>query len=645
MSLSISPANPSIYISGQQQFAATLWYSDGSSLDITSSVTWTSSATGVATIGSSGLAVGAGAGSTTIEATWGTSLTATTAMSVLLPSVTIVPSSASIVISGTQQFSATVTGSSNQSVTWSVDGITGGNSSVGTISAGGLYVGPPMIGYHAITATAQANSASLGNASLTIGSLIPVANTFFGMHLHSVASAVPGTMEGAGRIWDSNAAQWPNLNTASGTFVWTKLDNVLASYKNAGINDILYTLWRVPEWASSNPTDTTCDYANIGPAYYGACDLPTDLNADGTGTNLTWRNWVQNIAQHVNDPTYLQTHAKISYWEPCNECYRSPTLDPGYGSGGAQVAYRGTYDQLVRMMQDARCIILGNSNDPITALNTTCGQAGYPVIGIDPTAKMVMPSTSPIQVGKNNPPYPQVMQNLLYCTCANNSCSKSSTGCTTGSAGSGAVDVLSVHIYPNAYTPEQIPGEVAIVRSYLNPPELAKPLWSDEGGWGQNTAAGQIGNGDPDLEAAWIARFHIMMWASGLGRAYWYEWDNPAYGALWSPTSITNCTTPFTSGYICSGGIAYQQVHDWLVGSTLTNCSASGTTWTCNLQYNGAAAQIVWDTSQTCSNGTCGTIQYSVSGTFNTYKDLAGTSHGISGTVPVGIKPILLFTQ
>ncbi len=60
--------------------------------------------------------------------------------------------------------------------------------------------------------------------------------------------------------------------------------------------------------------------------------------------------------------------------------------------------------------------------------------------------------------------YYQITQNMLYCTCSNNSCSMSATGCTTGSAGSEAVDILSAHIYPNSYTPEQIPNEVALVQ-------------------------------------------------------------------------------------------------------------------------------------------------------------------------------------
>ncbi len=644
-SLSISPVNPTIFVNAQEQFAATLLYSNNVPVDVTSSVAWTSFATGVASITNSGFATGIGSGSSVIQASWGSdALTTTTTLSVSAFSVTVTPVGASIAISGTQLFSASISGTSNQAVTWAVDGIPGGNSSVGTINSGGLYTAPPMIGNHAITATSQANTTSVGTASLTIGSLLPVANTFFGMHLHFASSAVPGMMEGTGRIWDSNAAQWPNLNPSSGTFVWANLDNVLASYKSAGINDILYTLWRVPKWASSVQTDGTCDYANLGQNFTGECDLPTDLSPDGTGTDFTWRNWVQNIAQHVNDPTYLQTHAKISYWETCNECYRSTTLNPGYGTGGGSVAYKGSYSQLLRMMQDARCIIIGNPSDPITALNTTCGAAGYPVIGIDPMAKMVMPSTSPIKNGKNF--YYQITQNMLYCTCSNNSCSMSANGCTTGSAGSKAVDILSAHIYPNSYTPEQIPNEVALVRGSFSASDLAtKPLWSDEGGWGQNTNAPQINNGDPDLEAAWIARFYLMNWASGLVRSYWYEWDNAAYGTLWNPTSIPGCTT-FTSGFLCTGGVAYQQVYNWMLGSTLTNCSVVGTGWTCNLiQPNGSPAQIIWDTSQTCSSGSCGTIQYSVSPTFNTYQDLTGASHTINGTVPVGVKPVFVFTQ
>lgn len=72
-SITISPLNPSISKSKQatQQFSATATYGDGSSRDVTSSVTWSSSDRTVATISSTGLASAVIAGTTTIQAATG----------------------------------------------------------------------------------------------------------------------------------------------------------------------------------------------------------------------------------------------------------------------------------------------------------------------------------------------------------------------------------------------------------------------------------------------------------------------------------------------------------------------------------------------------------------------------------------------
>jgi len=87
-SVSVTPANPTIAVSATQQFTATGTYSDGSTNDLTSLVTWASSATAVATINSSGLASGVSAGSTTITATSG-SVNGTTALTVNTAALTI----------------------------------------------------------------------------------------------------------------------------------------------------------------------------------------------------------------------------------------------------------------------------------------------------------------------------------------------------------------------------------------------------------------------------------------------------------------------------------------------------------------------------------------------------------------------------
>jgi hypothetical protein len=70
-SLSITPQNPTIQAGNTQQFIVTGTYSDNSTQNLTATATWTSSATGIATINNAGLATGVGSGQTTIQATVG----------------------------------------------------------------------------------------------------------------------------------------------------------------------------------------------------------------------------------------------------------------------------------------------------------------------------------------------------------------------------------------------------------------------------------------------------------------------------------------------------------------------------------------------------------------------------------------------
>ena len=76
VSIAVTPANPSISVGGTEQFTATGTYSDSSTQNLTTTATWSSLATSVATIsntsGSQGLATPTGIGTATIEATSGT---------------------------------------------------------------------------------------------------------------------------------------------------------------------------------------------------------------------------------------------------------------------------------------------------------------------------------------------------------------------------------------------------------------------------------------------------------------------------------------------------------------------------------------------------------------------------------------------
>src|SRR6185437_12514316 len=86
-------------------------------------------------------------------------------------SVTVSPTSASLSPSSTQQFNATVTGSSNTAVSWTVALQPGASGDPGTISPTGLYTAPgTVLGNNAVvaTATAQADSTKSANASIGV---------------------------------------------------------------------------------------------------------------------------------------------------------------------------------------------------------------------------------------------------------------------------------------------------------------------------------------------------------------------------------------------------------------------------------------------------------------------------------------------
>lgn len=75
----------------------------------------------------------------------------------------------------TQQFTATVTGTvTDLTVTWSVDGTTGGSATVGTVDASGLYTPPSAGGTHTVTATSNALATATASASVAVTDLAGV---------------------------------------------------------------------------------------------------------------------------------------------------------------------------------------------------------------------------------------------------------------------------------------------------------------------------------------------------------------------------------------------------------------------------------------------------------------------------------------
>jgi hypothetical protein len=173
-SIAVTPVNPSIAKGLKQQFTATGTFSDNSTQDLTSQVTWNSVTTTVATITASGLGTGVNTGTSTIQASMSgiTGSTVLTVTAAVLQSIAVTPANPSITKGLTQQFTATGTFTDNSTqnltsqVTWS--SVT---TAVATITADGLATGV-NIGTSSIQATL---SGVTGSTLLTVTSAASLA--------------------------------------------------------------------------------------------------------------------------------------------------------------------------------------------------------------------------------------------------------------------------------------------------------------------------------------------------------------------------------------------------------------------------------------------------------------------------------------
>ena len=181
VSIAVNPGTSAIPLGASQQFTASAYYSDNSTQDLTSSVTWTAVPSGVVSIsnapGTQGQAIGLSQGTTTITAAQG-SVSGNATLGILPPaltSISITPSPANIYVGLTQQFTATATytDGSVQDVTNAV-AWSSSVSNAATISSGGMASG--------VASGSTTIYAALGSivawANATIVASLPVPSNF-----------------------------------------------------------------------------------------------------------------------------------------------------------------------------------------------------------------------------------------------------------------------------------------------------------------------------------------------------------------------------------------------------------------------------------------------------------------------------------
>ena len=321
VSIVLSPINPSTPLGSKVQFAATGTYSDGSTKDITSSATWRSSNTAIATINSVGLATPVALGSASISAT-ASRVTGTTTLTVsarTLVSIAVTPANSSIPVGTTEQLTATGTYSdgSTQNLTSTATWASTSTSTV-SVSSTGLATSHE-IGISTISATSGGVS---GQTSLTVSSAI-----LSSISVTSASASIPlGTNE---------------QFTATGTFTDGTTQNLSASVT----------------WASSAPS-----VAIIGPT-----GMATSEATGVTSISASSGSIHSNAISLTVLPAALQ----------------SITVTPAIPSIAAgttkQFTATGTYSD--GSTQDISASVIWKSDTPAVAVISTSGLATSIAIG------------------------------------------------------------------------------------------------------------------------------------------------------------------------------------------------------------------------------------------------------------------------
>jgi RHS repeat-associated protein len=215
--------------------------------------------------------------------------------------VTVSPSSVAVNAGGTQQFTATVTGSTNTAVTWSVSPATG----AGTISTSGLYTAPATVTTPqtvTITATSQANTAVSATGKVTLKatptvSVWPTASGItYGQTLAS-STLTGGTASVAGTFAWTAPTTAPNAGAASQSVTFTPTDttdyNTVAGTVSVTVaKDTPSCTWPTPSGitygqtlASSNLTAGSCTNLNNSAAVAGTFTWTTSSTVPGAGAH------------------------------------------------------------------------------------------------------------------------------------------------------------------------------------------------------------------------------------------------------------------------------------------------------------------------------------------------------------------------
>ncbi len=297
VAFSILPVNPTVVVNEVLQFSAN------------APATWTASC-GIMNNTATGLYTAPSSPQTcTVTATENASphSIASTQVTVVASSsgtFAVYPSTAAVPAGGEQVFQAQLSNAPDtNSLSYSVDGVAGGDSTSGTVTGQGLYTAPSTAGSHLLVVTdnslgltATASITVYSNVTVDFGSRAsntnPVPAGLFGtQYLESLHTTADLALVEAGGITSGRTyAQITNV-FATTTPNWGPLDATIKKITANGGVHVMLEMYQSPTWLQQG----TC----------GVESMPSDVNA--------WASIAQQIVQHM-DVTFPGVATDYEIW-------------------------------------------------------------------------------------------------------------------------------------------------------------------------------------------------------------------------------------------------------------------------------------------------------------------------------------------
>jgi len=404
-----------------------------------------------------------------------------------------------------------------------------------------------------------------------------ITRTFFGMHFHS--STIPLTAAhkpiGAIRLWNIDG---PGTAIAQ----WSGI-HISGGITVSGVYSPGVFKWDGLDAHVNRALAHQADLImNLGRMPKWASANPSaamNCNGDTYSTGplkdiRDWRNWVAAAGNRYK--------GKIRYWEIWNE--------PDVSDNNVKCNWSGSAKDLAILTKEAYAILKK----------------------IDPNNQIISPS--PGILGPLSITEPNYLDSYLKELKALN----------------GTVDIIGYHTYiaeaPESQTWKYIPDLRSIAQKYGF---ANTPLWNTESGW-------LMADVSASQAAAYVSRAHILDWAMGIKRHYFYAWDEV------NKLGIELVDDAGTFQHLTAAGNAYTQTAQWLNGATMTSVKiATNNTWVVELRRGTSNyGYIVWNPTVW---ETAKPISFTLPASVQWKHELSGIVSAVSGGTVVAIddKPVL----